>query len=154
MLKSSKTVTPAPQSTTPRGLRKAHSSDSISITSPNRSHPSAEYDLAHARTAGRSAGNALTNASTAHSRGMSMDLPRPMSRAQPSFGVDGSRSKSRDKSSKGAWSPSKFCAILDSTSSSLLEIDLVKKLRLHLRNEAARFVLLLRVSNFHRQFLL
>lgn len=140
MLKSSKVVTPAPQQpTTPRGLRKAHSSDSISITSPHRSSPSVEYDLAHARTAGRSAGNALATAS--HSRGMSMDVPRPTSRTYSSFGGDSSKSKSKEKPSKGAWSPAKFCGILDSTSSSLLDIDIVKKLRLHLRNEAARFVI-------------
>lgn len=135
MLKSQQTLASAPTPTTPRGMRKAHSSDSI--TSPKQS-----VDCG-TRTPGRSHGNSFADPPVAHSRGLSMDIARPASRAQTPFGGDSSKLRNKDKSTKANWTPGKFCSILDSTSSSLLEVETVKKLRLLLRNEAARWVSLL-----------
>lgn len=134
MLKSQQTLASAPQPTTPRGMRKAHSSDSIS-TSPHERNKSGDYE---ARPPGRSAGNSFADASVAHSRGYSVDVSRVASRPNTPFGGDASKLKNKEKLGKVVWTPGKFCAILDSTSSALLEIETVKKLRLLLRNEAAR----------------
>ena len=143
MLKSSQTLSSASSPTVGRALRKAHSSDSLSP--PHIFKHSVDHDDTNAPIAERLAGTAVpAESSMTHSRGMSVDSPRPKSRASVPFGNSGEtafKSKTKDKSSKNAWTPVKFCSFLDNTSSSLLEVEVVKKLRLFLRNEAARFVL-------------
>ena len=138
MLKSSKTIANTQPQTT-RGLRKAHSIESLG--SPKPSKKSVEYDNLYHKTAGRTSVNPVTNDSSARpetrSRGKSVDIPRPKSRAGDRSSDEGGRGK--DKKAGNSWTPSTFCTILDTTPSATLEVEIVKKLRLHLRNELARY---------------
>ena len=131
MLKSSKTIANTQPQTT-RGLRKAHSTESLD--SPNPSKKSLDRDNLYHKTAGRASVNPVPNDESgrpeARSRGKSIDLPRPKSRV---------RGKSVDSRAGNSWTASKFCTILNATPSSTLEVEIVKKLRLHLRNESARY---------------
>lgn len=135
MLKSSKTIANTQPQTT-RGLRKAHSTESLE--SPKPAKKSADYDNLHHKTAGRATANPVADDDSgrpkSRSRGKSIDLPRPKSRV---------RNKSVDEGAKGkawnSWTASRFCTILDTTPSAALEVEIVKKLRLHLRNESARY---------------
>jgi len=139
MLKSSKTIvnTQLPQTT--RGLRKAHSIESLE--SPKPAKKSIDYDNLYHKTAGRTSVNPVAIDDSARpetrSRGKSIDLPRPKSRAR-NKSVDES-ARGRDKKVSNSWTPSRFCTILDTTPSATLEVETVKKLRLHLRNESTRY---------------
>jgi len=132
MLKSSKTIAnPQPQTT--RGLRRAHSTESLD--SPKPAKKSVDNDNLYHKSAGRATVNpALSDDSArpeSRSRGKSIDAPRSKSRA---------RGKSVDERKAGnSWTSSRFCTILDTTPSATLEVEIVKKLRLHLRNESARY---------------
>ena len=67
-------------------------------------------------------------------RGKSVDITNTSPKANSS---DSLHNKSNSDNYKDI-SPMKFCGILTSTSSTQLDIEVVKKLRLLLRNESAR----------------
>lgn len=138
MLKSSKTIGNTQQPQTMRGLRKAHSIESLE--SPKPSKKSVEYDNLYHKTAGRATVNPVTDdestAPMTRSRGRSIDVSRPKSRAGNKSSDEG---KVKDKKVGNSWTPSRFCTIFDTTPSATLEVETVKKLRLHLRNESARY---------------
>lgn len=139
MLKSSKTIANAQLPQTSRGLRKAHSIESLE--SPKPSKKSIEYDNLYHKTAGRPTGDPVSDDGSARpetrSRGRSIDVPRPKSRAGNKSSDEGVKGK--DKKVVNSWTPSRFCTIFDTTPSSTLEVETVKKLKLHLRNESARY---------------
>lgn len=139
MLKSSKTITNTQQPQTIRGLRKARSSESLE--SPKPSKKSIEYDNLYHKTAGRATVDPVTDDGSARpetrSRGKSIDVPRPKSRTGNKSLDEGGKWK--DKKVGNSWTSSTFCTILDTTPSATLEVEIVKKLRLHLRNESARY---------------
>lgn len=139
MLKSSKTIVNAQQPPTTRGLRKAHSIESLE--SPKPAKKSIDYDHLYHKTAGRTTVNPVPDDDSARpksrSRGKSIDISRPKSRARNKSVDEGAKGK--DKKVGISWTPSRFCTILDATPSATLEVETVKKLRLHLRNESARY---------------
>ena len=114
---------------TPRGLRKAHSSESLaSMSSPRPKKPSLEqYDLSPAQS---------RQYSTGHARGVSMDVRRQVIDAKPA--PIAPLKTNKDKKKGGVLSPEKYVSILLGQSSTILDVEVVKKLRLLLRNEAAR----------------
>jgi len=138
MLKSSKTVANTQPQTT-RGLRKAHSIESLE--SPKPAKKSMDHDNLYHKTAGRATVNPVPDNDSARpksrSRGKSIDFPRSKSRARNKSVDEGVKGK--DKKVVNSWTPSRFCTILDTTPSATLEVETVKKLRLHLRNESARY---------------
>ncbi|OBZ72179.1 GTPase-binding protein rid1 [Grifola frondosa] len=112
MLKSSQALT--------LGVRKARSSDSLTSPSPR---PSME-ESARARSPFRTTG---------HGRGLSLDVKRRLADGPSDAGKP-----TKDKRMKlSALAPEKYCSILLGSSSTHLEVESVKKLRLLLRNEAA-----------------
>ena len=132
MLKSSKTVANPQQPQTTRGLRRTRSTDSLE--SPKPAKKSLDYDNLYHKTAGRASASNDSARPETRSRGKSIDAARPKSRV---------RNKSADEGTKkvgNSWTSSRFCTILGTTPSATLEVDTVKKLRLHLRNESARYV--------------
>lgn len=163
MLKSSQVLTLTPTAVTappsppptPRTLRKAHSSDSlVSPRPPNASQ--SQFDLHRPQISGSFLpGSALgANGSTSvvglsafgigtHGRGQSFDVGRTTAMGQnapPVIPSEFANSKfAKDRAL--AISPSRFCSILTGTSSTQLEVETIKKLRLLLRNESARLVL-------------
>ncbi|KAI0351701.1 hypothetical protein OH77DRAFT_1486744 [Trametes cingulata] len=113
---------------TPRGLRKAHSSESLaSMASPRPKKPSLEqYDLSPAPS---------RQFATGHSRGVSMDVRRHPVDTKP---IPIAPLKTgKDKKKAAAITPEKYVNVLLSQSSTALDVEVVKKLRLLLRNEAA-----------------
>lgn len=143
MLKSSQVlalgVAPASPPPTPRGMRRVHSGSSLSIESPRPQRASVD----RYQTAGHAHGAALFDAvgsQTHHARGMSFDMPRPKSRAQGNtvFLDNVVASKpAKDKSTIKVMSSVQFVSILTGSSSIQLDVDIIKKLRLLLRNESA-----------------
>ena len=144
MLKSSHVLAPAATATTPapttRGLRRVQSGSSISIESPLNGSAAV---LGHPQTANgatmpdaRYGPSAATASAIHHSRGVSIDAPRrPKSRSGfTTSATDLNSSTARGK----AFSPVQIVSLLTGKSSLELEVDVVKKLRLLLRNEAAR----------------
>ena len=146
MLKSSHVLGPTAIATAPaptRGLRRVQSGSSISTESPPRGSAAV---LDHPYTAngttkpdargGSSAVTATTTSAIHHSRGVSIDIPRrPKSRSGFTTSVtDLNSSTARGK----VLSPVQIVSLLTGKSSLELEVDVVKKLRLLLRNEAAR----------------
>ncbi|KAL4066928.1 armadillo-type protein [Scleroderma yunnanense] len=152
MLKSSRVLTTNPpvsattaaQPSTPRTVRKARSIESIISHTPISG-------LGQDGPPRRGLwGNPLAGKSTAdlhtpdfpdktHGRGMSFDTSRSLSRSQTPAVIPGDlmTNKSKDKAFGKTITPVKFCSTLFSSSSMSLDIDVVKKLRLMLRNEAA-----------------
>ena len=144
MLKSSQVLavnpsTASPVPSTPRTVRKARSIESI--TSPHTSFSTMGTDSQPRRgglwgspLAGKSTTDlhALDSCDRSHGRGASLDA------AQAPVPVELVSSKTRDKALGKGTTPVKFCSILTSSSSTALDIEIVKKLRLMLRNEAAR----------------
>jgi hypothetical protein len=131
MLKSSATLSKGSVAmmlppATPRSLRKAHSSNSInSLNSPKHTPQSSVDDTDVMFSPKRP---------SMHVRGKSLDKVK----AVPPAAGDGAKS-GKDKGGKNAaLSAAKYCALLTSTSSTQLDIEIVKKLRLLLRNESAR----------------
>ena len=139
MLKSSKTIADTQQPQTTRGLRKAHSTDSLE--SPKPAKKQVDHENLYHKAAGRATANPVSEDDRARpksrSRGKSIDIPRPKSRARNKSVDEGA--KGRDKKVGNSWTPSRFCTILDATPSATLDIEIMKKLRLHLRNESARY---------------
>jgi len=146
MLKSSHVLDtpPAPA----RGLRRVQSGSSLNLeSSPNKGadlvpDPSQHRHHRHPATPpGAQVGSRdATTAAAQHSRGVSVDVVsprRPKSRtgfsasgAPPDLGATAPRGK--------VFSPVQFVSLLTGKSSLELEVDVVKKLVLLLRNEAAR----------------
>ena len=54
----------------------------------------------------------------------------------------------KDKAAYKDGSPEKFCHLLATTSVSRIEVETIKKLRLMLRNESARFVMFLKLIGY------
>jgi len=140
MLKSSKTIANPQQPQTTRGLRRAHSIESLE--SPKPAKRSVDNDNLYHKSAGRATVNpALSDDSArpeSRSRGKSIDAPRSKSRARGKSVDEGAKGK--DKKVVNGWTSSRFCTILDATPSATLDVEIVKKLRLHLRNESAWYV--------------
>jgi hypothetical protein len=186
MIKSSQTLVTTPvtglsEPITPRAnksLRRAHSSESLSFWHPTIASLAAEYS-----EASHTEGFSVTQVSAHHSpylaspqskpssgypRGRSFDAPRLFSKSQ--VNLTGSSSTldltggGKQGKEKGAVvtkniSPTKFCSILTSTSSTQLDVEGLKKLRLLLRNEVASYVrfqcfglLLMIIPDGHRNF--
>jgi hypothetical protein len=164
MLKSSTILakqpreTPSILPTTPRGtLRRAHSTDSlgspfqsISAEEDNLEPPRAPFAVGQvsAHHSPYLSGSSPRKASTSHSRGLSFDTQRLFSRSQVNLATPSSMENGnlaapivKDKGNVRAKniSPTKFCSILTGTSTLHLEIEDVKKLRILLRNESARY---------------
>ena len=151
MLKSSQvmTVNPSTAATappTPRTVRKARSIESIASphaplsTMGSDSQPR-RGGLWGSAFAGKSTTDlhALDSSDKSHGRGVSFDAAQTLSRAQaPVIPVELVSSKSKEKVLGKGMSPVKFCSILASASSTTLDVEVVKKLRLMLRNKAAR----------------
>ncbi|KAG6334491.1 hypothetical protein ID866_4602 [Astraeus odoratus] len=156
MLKSSHVLTTNPppsgatttRPSTPRTVRKARSIESI--VSPSSHTPISGLVRDGQPRRGGLWGNALAGKSTAdlhasevpektHGRGMSFDTPRTFSRSQTPAVIPGDlmTNKAKDKAFGRTITPVKFCSLLFSSSSTMLDIDVVKKLRLMLRNESA-----------------
>jgi hypothetical protein len=141
MLKSSHVLGPAATATAPaptRGLRRVQSGSSIE--SPLKGSAAV---LDHPHTANgattpdaRGGPSAVTATSAHHSRGVSIDVPRrPKSRSgftTPAADLNSSAARGK------VFSPVQIVSLLTGQSSLELEVDVVKKLRLLLRNEAAR----------------
>ena len=124
MVKSSQTLSKGTNSPllpppTPHSLRKAQSAQSISAMTSGQD----EYDLVQSPTR------------TTTGRGKSVDAPRTPLLAGESSKV----SKEKKKEKDAALSPQRYCNMLLATSSIHLDIEVVKKLRLMLRNESARY---------------
>ena len=169
MIKSSQTlaITPVTGHSEPitpqinQSLRRAHSIESLSPRHPTLASLAAEYsELSH--TAGLSAAHVSAHhspylaspqrkPSSGHPRGMSFDAPRLFSKSQVNLTASSSTldltGGGKQGKEKGAVitkniSPTRFCSILTSTSSTQLDVEGLKKLRLLLRNEVASYVCL------------
>jgi len=168
MLKSSQTMAISPvvgniEPITPpanKSLRRAHSTESLNTPRhPTLASLAAEYsELPH--TTGFSAAHVSAHhspylaspqgkPSSGHARGMSFDGPRLFSKSQvnltassSTLDLTGGGKQGKEKGAVVAKniSPTKFCSILTSTSSTQLDVEGLKKLRLLLRNEVASYV--------------
>ncbi|KAI5983410.1 armadillo-type protein [Pisolithus albus] len=149
MLKSSRVLTtnppvsatPAAQPSTPRTVRKARSIESIISPSAHTPSQPRRGGLWKNALAGKSTTDlhASDGMDKVHGRGRSFDTSRTLSRSETPAVIPGDlmTNKSREKAFGKTITPVKFCSILFSTSSTALEVDVVKKLRLMLRNESA-----------------
>ena len=168
MIKSSQTMAISPvvgqaEPITPRSnkaLRKAHSTESLNTPRhPTLASLAADYlELSH--TTGFSASHVSAHhspylaspqrtPSSTHGRGMSFDAPRLFSKSQVNLVTSsstldltggGKSNKEKPAVVTKNISPTKFCSILTSTSSTQLDVEDLKKLRLLLRNEVASYV--------------
>jgi hypothetical protein len=149
MLKSSQAMALNPPVSTPLtpragALRRTRSTESLG--SPKQARYSMETDKSQQPHSAAVTSNLLSSRPalhlpTGHSRGVSFDVPRSFSRSQIHLAGEVALSKiTKDKGSSLAndISPTKFFSILSGTSSTQLEVENVKKLRLLLRNESAR----------------
>lgn len=87
-----------------------------------------------------------------HSRHISLDMPQAS--IQPLGGKKSGNKVNREKDKTGRKDgpPEKYCQLLATTSSTKIDVEIIKKLRLYLRNEAAGQVSALTAShiiNFH-----
>src|ERR1700722_17159146 len=154
MLKSSQAMAinlPTTPSLTHRTaqLRQTRSSDSLG--SPRSFKSSTEFDtLVPPLTAGFASphhSSSIGSSSTpripnGHTRGTSYHVPRTDSRSMaPLFlgeSTSGKLTKEKAPGSAKNISPTRFFSILSGTSSTQLDVENIKKLRLLLRNESAR----------------
>ncbi|KAF5382020.1 hypothetical protein D9615_004437 [Tricholomella constricta] len=157
MLKSSQAMalnTPGAVSPpiTPRSvaLRRVHSTESLD--SPRPSKPYLDYDISEPPRppfAGGQVsaihGSPTPRKSSAHSRGLSFDAPHMFSRSQvhlpmsaSTLDLTSSGKQGKDKfTATKNLTPTKYFSILSGTSSTQLDVEDIKKLRLLLRNETA-----------------
>ncbi|KAF7312586.1 Drf-GBD domain-containing protein [Mycena indigotica] len=165
MLKSSQTMSLLPPPTrpaipnmdtmpaTPRAsaLRRTRSTESME--SPRRVSGSTLLDdLAPPRAPAlfsESSGSGSPRKTSGHSRGSSLDASKLLSRSQVNLPLSTSvvdltaggkakeRAGAKDKAKDKNLAPRKFFSILSGTSSTQLDIENIKKLRLMLRNESA-----------------
>ncbi|KAI0789852.1 armadillo-type protein [Abortiporus biennis] len=153
MLKSSHVLATALPSvevpkTPARGLRKANSMESLTSPKPHSKQPSGDdYDLFRSTRYSNLPAND-PNAGPAHvppyavpghSRGKSLDVRKDHDTVRSTATHSQlPNKKGKDKSSKDAsQTPAKMHSLLMNTSSLQLNIEVVKKLRIYLRNEAA-----------------
>lgn len=147
-------TTPASPPRTPSSLRRTRSSNSLDSPRPA---PSLAYEFPQPpQLSGHALGGTLTPpllpfvngldsvppSFSHHLRGASVDIPRSSSQLHlpTNSRVDPMGGKSlKDKAAAKDLSPAKYCNILANTSSTQLEVETVKKLRLLLRNESARY---------------
>jgi hypothetical protein len=147
MLKSSYVLVPTATATTPaattRGLRRVQSGSSIESPLKGSAAVLDQPQTANGATMPDARGGPSASAVTAttasgihHSRGVSIDVPRrPKSRSGfTTSAVDLNSTTARGK----VFSPVQIVSLLTGKSSLELEVDVVKKLRLLLRNESAR----------------
>jgi hypothetical protein len=133
MLKSSQVLgSPLTPPEPARGLRRVQSGSSLNLESPRT--PRAGTASIPAETLGGVQ-------SAQHSRGVSVDLVprRPKSRSGGLATTDLGTGKNGTQ--RAALSPVQIVSVLTGKSSLELDVDVVKKLRLLLRNEAARCIL-------------
>ncbi|KAJ7170936.1 armadillo-type protein [Mycena crocata] len=143
---------------TPRSAALRRTRSTESLDSPRHVKPSLEYAAPRAPAlfgdsvlgASVGAGTSPSRKTSGHARGTSFDVPRLLSRSQVHLPVSasvvdltgkapkerGAAGKEKDKVAKDI-SPTRFFSILSGTSSTQLDIENVKKLRLLLRNESA-----------------
>ena len=167
MIKSSQTLATSPvvglpEPITPRAnksLRRAHSIESLSPRHPTLASLAAEYsdalqttDFSVAHVSAHHSPYLASqgkHGSSGHLRGKSFDAPRLFSKSQVNLTHSSSTldltGGGKQGKEKGAVvtkniSPTKFCSILTSTSSTQLDVEGLKKLRLLLRNEVASYV--------------
>jgi len=150
MLKSSHVLLPAATTTAPaptRGLRRVQSGSSINIESPKGA--AAVLDHRHHHTAkgatppgaqGGPSGATATTTSAHHSRGVSVEVTSPQRpKSRSGFTTSVAAADLNGGAARGkVYSPLQIVSLLTGKSSLELEVDIVKKLRLLLRNEAAR----------------
>lgn len=148
MLRSAQTLsshggqTSPPQ--TPKTLRRTQSGSSLASPKAHFRAGSTEFELVSAPgTPTRKAANVPLPDTPKHgdtfaSRGVSLDIPRPALQQAHSS----TSSTIRDKKAKAVKDkdviPGSMCQMLVSTKSTDLKVDKLKKLRVLLRNEAAR----------------
>ncbi|EJD48988.1 hypothetical protein AURDEDRAFT_112727 [Auricularia subglabra TFB-10046 SS5] len=148
MIRSSQFLTLTSASPVTTSLRRTRSTESIE--SPRKSFPdytqSGSPEPRSATTPGfndsvpsfmsasGSAPNALTGT---HSRTISLDIPRSTSQPSGLQAKGHKLTKEKEKPAGKTMTPEQFCQVLSRTSSMTIEVELVKKLRLYLRNEAA-----------------
>ncbi|PPR05965.1 hypothetical protein CVT24_004629 [Panaeolus cyanescens] len=163
MLKSSQTmaISPLPQAepTTPKSksVRRPHSLESLTPQHPTLASLACDTsDLplpppisAHVSAHNSPYMSSPSRKASGHSRGLSFDTQKLFSRSQVNLASSsqldlfntngGSKFSSKDKVSAVVknQTPTRFCSLLQSTSSTQLDIEDVKKLRLLLRNESA-----------------
>ncbi len=111
----------------PRTLRRVLSSDSTLSSPRPQKLALQEYDLADAPR---------SPFGTGHSRGMSLDARRQT--VESSGAAVAPLKVTKDKKKSAAITPEKYVRILLGQSSTAMDIEVVKKLRLLLRNESAR----------------
>lgn len=155
MLKSSRVLNVSiPQTSSPRTLRKARSIESIVSPYSHIGHDgqSRRGGLWGNPLAGKSSvdlhSSEYVQDRSHHGRGTSLDASGTLGRSQTPAAIPGDlmANKAKDRSFGKMITPVKFCSTLCSTSSTTLEVDLVKKLRMMLRNESARYVIVSRAG--------
>ena len=148
MLKSSHVLGPAATATAPataRGLRRVQSGSSINVELPLKGAAALDPNYHHTAKGatppdaqgGHIGATATRTSPTAvhHSRGVSVDVASPQRpKSRSGFTTSVGAADARGK----VLSPLQFVSLLTGKSSLELEVDVVKKLRLLLRNEAAR----------------
>ncbi|KZT67964.1 hypothetical protein DAEQUDRAFT_751505 [Daedalea quercina L-15889] len=112
---------------TPRGLRKARSIESISSPQPQKTMQS-KYNLSKISDRPK-----FLNT---HNRGVSFDAERQMLQFHERAPVPAPKPV-KEKRSKNAMAPAKLQKLLSKAQATHLDIEVAKKLRLHLRNEPA-----------------
>jgi hypothetical protein len=143
MLKSSHVIAPAATATAPaptRSLRRVQSGSSIESPPKGSAavldHPYTANGATMPDARGGLSAVTATTSGIHHSRGVSIDAPRrPKSRsgfATSAADLNGTTARGK------VFSPVQIVSLLTGKSSLELEVDVVKKLRLLLRNEAAR----------------
>lgn len=164
MIKSSQTMAIVPATESPPGsprsssLRKAHSTDSMSsprhptlasLSGDTSGLPHPGFSLPPV-SAHNSPYLSSPQRRPSHTRGFSFQGSQLFSKSQVNLTAGSSSTvdlshvpkSAKEKGSISAknLSPTKFCSILTSTSSTQLDIEDLKKLRLLLRNETATYV--------------
>ena len=132
-LKSSHVLTqmkPAPPTAplTPRTLRRVQSSESVLSSPRPQKQPLEQYDLPR---------GSQTPFGTAHTRGKSLDLRRQVAEANTAPVAPLKVSKDKKKGASNSIAPEKYVSMLLGQSSTAMDIEVPKKLRLLLRNESA-----------------
>ncbi|RPD74973.1 hypothetical protein L226DRAFT_553062 [Lentinus tigrinus ALCF2SS1-7] len=110
---------------TPRTLRRIHSSESMLSSPRPQKSTLQQYDLTDA---------SRSQFGTGHSRGKSLDVRRQA--FEPKAAPVAPLKVAKDKKKSATITPEKFVKILLGQSSTAMDIEVVKKLRLMLRNES------------------
>ncbi|KAG5646973.1 hypothetical protein DXG03_001696 [Asterophora parasitica] len=159
MLKSSQVMALQPaRATTPpmtprsAALRRVHSTESLNSPRPSKHYMDYEIPepprppFAGGRQVSAVHGSPTPRKSSSHSRGLSFDAPPMFSRSQVNLPMatstldltsGGKQGKDKFATATRNLTPTKFFSILSGTSSTQLDVEDIKKLRLLLRNETA-----------------